>query len=109
MPVLESYQWVHYHHDNETYPMVAFFPDYQLDNGHMLETNPTFGSAIFSSNYPPYPDAQKLHQNPTLPVVDKEYSTDDNSSTTDKSVDFSSEGDKEEEEEENSDCEQSYM
>ena len=27
----------------------AFFPDYQLDNGNMLEPNPTFGSAIFSS------------------------------------------------------------
>ena len=67
----------------------AFFPDYQLDNGNMLEPNPTFGSAIFSSEYPPYPDAQKLHQNPALPIVDKEYSTNDNS-TTDKSVDFSS-------------------
>ena len=61
-----------------------------------------FGSAIFSSNYPPYPDAQKLHQNPTLPVVDKEY----NSSTTDKSVDFSP---LEERDEENSDSEQSYV
>ena len=26
---------------------MAFFPDYQLDNGHVLEPNPTFGSAIF--------------------------------------------------------------
>ena len=67
-----------------------------------------FGFAIFLSNYPPYPDAQKLHQNPALPIVDKEYSTDDNSSTTDESIDFSSseEGDRDEE---NSDSEQRYM
>ena len=66
---------------------VAFFPDYQLDNGHVLEPNPTFGSAIFSSSYPPYHDAHKLRQNPAMPVVDKEYSADDNSSM-DESVDF---------------------
>ena len=30
----------------------AFFPDYQLDNGNVLEPNPTFGSAIFSLEYP---------------------------------------------------------
>ena len=39
---------------------VAFFPDYQLDNGHVVEPNPTLGSAIFSMDYPPVPDAQKL-------------------------------------------------
>ena len=83
---------------------VAFLPDYQLDNGHVLEPNPTFGSAIFSSNYPPYPDAQKFCQNPALPSIDKEYSTDDNSST-DESVDFS-EGD---EENSDQDSEQSYV
>ena len=38
---------------------VAFFPDYQLDNGHIVKPNPTLGSAIFSMDYPPVPDAQK--------------------------------------------------
>ena len=82
----------------------AFFPDYQLDNGNVLEPNPTFGSAIFSLEYPQYPDAQKPHQNLALPIVDKEYSTNDNS-TTDESVDFSSEDN----ESKNNDSEQSYM
>ena len=82
---------------------VAFFPDYQLDNGHVVKSNPTLGSAIFSTDYPPVPDAQKLRENPNLPVHDKEYSTDDNS-TTDESIDFSSSND------DNSDnSEQSYM
>ena len=67
---------------------VVFFPDYQLDNGHVVKPNPTLGSAIFSIDYPPVPDAQKLRENPNLPVHDKEYSTDDNS-TTDESIDFS--------------------
>ena len=39
---------------------VAFFPDYQLDNGHIVKPNPTLGLAIFSTDYPPVPDAQKL-------------------------------------------------
>ena len=55
-----------------------FFPDYQLDNGHVVKPNPTLGSAIFSMDYPPVPDTQKLRENPNLPVHDKEYSTDDN-------------------------------
>ena len=82
---------------------VAFFPDYQLDNGHIVKPNPTLD--IFSTDYPPVPDAQKLRENPNLPVHDKEYSTDDNS-TTDESIDFSSSSD----EENNSDnSEQSYV
>ena len=81
---------------------VAFFPDYQLDNGHIVKPNPTLN--IFSTDYPPVPDAQKLRENPNLPVHDKEYSTDDNS-TTDESIDFSSS-----DEENNSDnSEQSYV
>ena len=81
---------------------VAFFPDYQLDNGHIVKPNPTLD--IFSTDYPPVPDTQKLRENPNLPVHDKEYSTDDNS-TTDESIDFSSS-----DEENNSDnSEQSYM
>ena len=86
---------------------VAFFLNYQLDNGHVLEPNPMFGSTIFSSNYPLYTDAHKLHQNPAILIVDKEYSTDDNSST-DESVDFSSDA-KDEEEQDESDSEQSYV
>ena len=73
----------------------------------MLEPNPTFGSAIFSSIYPPYPHAHKLRQNPAILVMGKEYSTDDNSSM-DKSVDFSSDA-KDEEERDESDSEQSYV
>ena len=81
---------------------VAFFPDYQLDNGHIVKPNPTLD--IFSTDYPPVPDAQKLRENPNLPVHDKEYSTDDNS-TTDESIDFSSSSN-----DDNSDnSEQSYV
>ena len=58
---------------------VAFFPNYQLDNGNVLKPNPTFGVAILLSDYPPYSDVQKLCENSALPVEDKEYSTDDNS------------------------------
>ena len=39
---------------------VAFFPDYQLDNGHVVKPNPTLSLAIFSMDYPPVPDTQKL-------------------------------------------------
>ena len=67
---------------------MAFFPNYQLDNGNVLKPNHTFGAAIFSPDYP----AQKLHENSALPVEDKEYSTDDNS-MTDESVVFSSDND----------------
>ena len=38
---------------------VAFFPDYQLDNGNMLRTNDDVDD-IFSTNYPPCPDGLKL-------------------------------------------------
>ena len=31
----------------------AMFPSYQMDNGNVLQPNPTFGNAIFSGNYPP--------------------------------------------------------
>ena len=67
----------------------AMFPSHQMDNGNVLQRNPTFGNAIFSDNYPPYPDAIKLRINPNLPPYDKEYSTDDNSST-DNSLSFDS-------------------
>ena len=68
---------------------MAFSPGYQLDNGHVVKPNPTLGLAIFSTDYPPVPDSQKLRENPSLPVHDKEYST-NNNSTTDESIDFSS-------------------
>ena len=38
---------------------VAFFPDYQLDNGNVLQTNDDVDD-IFSTNYPPCPDGLKL-------------------------------------------------
>ena len=33
---------------------MAFFPNYQLDNGNVLKPNPTFGVAIFSSPFAPH-------------------------------------------------------
>ena len=86
---------------------MAFFPNYQLDNGNVLKPNPTFGVAIFLSNYPPYPNAQKLRENSALPIEDKEYSTDDNS-MTDESVAFSSDND-DNGESSSSDSEKSYV
>ena len=84
----------------------AVFLDYQLDNGHMLQPNPSFGAAIFSSDYPPYPDVIRLRVDSTLPTVNKEYSTDNNSSTDD-SMEFSS--DESEEDEQTHDSDESYM
>ena len=78
-----------------------------MDNGHVVKHNPTLGSAVFSTDYPPVPDAQKLQENPNLPVHDKEYSTDDNS-TTDESIDFSS-SDDEENNNDSDNSEQSYV
>ena len=77
---------------HQYFEICGVFPDYQLDNGHVVKPNPALGSAIFSTDYPPVPDAQKLRENPNLPVHDKEYSTDDNS-TTNESIDFSDEDD----------------
>ena len=88
--------------------MLPSSPTISLDNGNMLEPNLTFGSAIFSLEYLPYPDTKKLHQNPALPIMDKEYSTDDNS-TTDESVDFSSDEADDESKNSDNDSEQSYM
>ena len=39
---------------------VAFFPYYQLDNGHVVKPKPTLGLAIFSMDYAPVPDTEKL-------------------------------------------------
>ena len=74
---------------------VAFFPDYQLDNGNMLRTNDDVDH-IFSTNYPPYPDGLKLQENPEIPNHDKVYSTNNNSSTEDSLSFSSSEDDNEE-------------
>ena len=71
---------------------VAFFPDYQLDNGNVLRT--TSDDDIFSTDYPPCPDGLKLRENPEIPNHDKAYSTDNNSSTED-SLSFSSSEDNE--------------
>ena len=83
---------------------VAFFPDYQLDNGNVLKPNPTFGVSIFSPDYPLYPDVQKLHENSALPMEDKENSMDYNS-MTDESVVFTSDND----DGESNDSEKSYV
>ena len=72
---------------------VAFFPDYQLDNGNMLRTNDDVDD-IFSADYPPCPDGLKLQENPEIPNHDKAYPTDNNSSTED-SLSFSSSEDNE--------------
>ena len=68
---------------------VAFFPDYQLDNGNVLRTNDVDESSIFSTDYPPCPNGLKLRENPEIPNHDKVYSIDNNSSTDD-SLSFSS-------------------
>ena len=96
-----------YHLRMQTYlDMLPFSQNINLTMaGHMLEPNPTFGLAIFSANYPPYPYADKLCVNPTLPTVDKEYSTNDNLST-EESVQFSDDDDKAID---SDDSEQSYV
>ena len=74
---------------------VAFFPDYQLDNGNVLRTtNDDAADEIFSTDYPPWPDGLKLRENPEIPNHEKVYSTDNNSSTED-SLSFSSSEDNE--------------
>ena len=70
---------------------VAFFPDYQLDNGNVLAPNVN-ESDIFFPDYPPCPEGVKLRENPEIPNHDKGYSTDNNSSTDD-SISFSSSSD----------------
>ena len=88
---------------------MAVFSDYQVDHGNVFEPRPDFGrSNIFSSDYPPYPGAQKLCKNPNLPVKDKEYSS-DNNSTTEDSAAFSLDDEDETEEGLDSDSEQSYV
>ena len=67
---------------------VAFFPDYQLDNGNMLQTT-NDDVDIFSTDYSPCPNGLKLRENPEIPNHDKAYSTNNNSSTED-SFSFSS-------------------
>ena len=67
---------------------VAFFPDYQLDNGNVLRTN-DYVDEIFSTDYPPCPNGLKLHENPEIPNHDKVFSTCNNSSNED-SLSFSS-------------------
>ena len=87
----------------------AIFPSYQLDNGNMLEPNPMFGEAIFSGDYRLYPDTVKLWANPGLPPYDKEYSTDNNSSTDD-SMEFESSTDEDNEQQQDNDSsDNSYM
>ena len=48
------------------------------------------GRNLFTSEYPEYPDSQRLAVNPNLPVKEKFYSTDDNSSMTDDEDDSDS-------------------
>ena len=62
---------------------MAFFLDYELDNGNVLQTNNDVVDDIFSTDYPPCPDGLKLYENPKIPNHDKVYSTDNNSSTED--------------------------
>ena len=108
---------------------VAFFPDYQLDNGHIVKPNPTLCSAIFSMDYPPVPELKSFEKIQTYlymtrsilpttippqmrvltflhPMMRKTIVTIATKATTDKSIDFSSSDD----EENNSDnSEQSYV
>ena len=70
------------------------FPNERMDNGHILQANLSYGNLIFMSDYPPYPDAVQLRNDPNLPASEKEYSTGNNSSS-DNSDSFSSQEDNE--------------
>ena len=67
----------------------ALFPSERMDNGHILQANPSYGHLIFMSDYPPYRDAVQLRNDLNLPASGKEYLTDNNSSS-DNSDSFSS-------------------
>ena len=79
----------------------AVFPSERMDNGHILQVNPSYGNFIFTSDY--HPDAVQLRNDPNLPASEKEYSTDDNSSS-DNSDSFSSSS-----QEDNEDSDGSYV
>ena len=88
----------------------AMFPSYQMDNRNILQPNPTFGDAIFSDDYSPHPNAIKLRINPNLPPYDKEYSTDDNSSTDNSLLfDSSSDNGEEDNDEKQHNSDESYV
>ena len=57
------------------------FPHYSIDKGNVLRAD-TIGRNLFTSEYPQYPDSQRLAVNPNLPVKEKIYSTNDNSSSS---------------------------
>ena len=66
---------------------MVIFPDYSIDKGNVLRVDHPVGRNLFTSEYPEYPDLQRLAVNPNLPIQEKFYSTDDNSLTTDDDVD----------------------
>ena len=66
------------------------FPDYSIDKGNVLRVD-TIGRNLFTSEYPKYPDSQRLAVDPNLPVKEKFYSTNDNSSSSSLTTDDDSE------------------
>ena len=57
---------------------MVIFPDYSIYKGNALRVD-TVGRNLFTSEYPKYPDSQRLAVDPNLPIKEKFYSTNDNS------------------------------
>ena len=59
----------------------VIFRDYSIDKGNILRVD-TIGRNLFTSEYPKYPDSQRLAVDPNLPAKEKFYSTNNNSSSS---------------------------
>ena len=64
------------------------FPGYSIDKGNMLTMEPNVGNQLFTLDYPRYPNALNLMDNPNLPVKEKFYSTDDDDITSSSESDY---------------------
>ena len=58
----------------------AVFLAYSINQGNMLDVGKHMSGKLFSADYPQYPSSKNLMVNPTLPLEEKFYSIDDNSS-----------------------------
>ena len=67
----------------------AVFSGFSIDYGNVLDIGPSVGNQLFTADYPQYPNSKTLAINPTLPVEEKFYSTNDNSMMSNES-DYSS-------------------
>ena len=67
----------------------AGFLGYSIDKGNMLTVEPNVGNQLFTLDYPQYPSAINLMDNPNVPAKEKFYSTDEDNITSRES-DYSS-------------------